>query len=196
MPIIVQNEEKNLPRFIDLVINNPYIGRVIAIDGGSKDKTVKLLQKAGAEVYIHPYIKEYHEQQAMQRNISCSYVKNGENILIMDLDECFSQELKDYLPSLCEANFNYAVISRKTFNFYADISDPSKAIKDYPDFQPRFYKWDRKFKFVGGAHHVTLNCPDPIKIQKDIIHFEREGKDREGLEKQWAGMMKKAHAFA
>lgn len=196
MPIIVQNEEKNLPRFIENVIKHPCIGRVIAIDGGSTDRTVEMLLDAGAEVYEHPYLSSYHEQQAMQRNISCSYVKDGENILIMDIDECFSKELSEYLPVLAEASFPYGVISRRTFNYYKDINDVSKRIKDYPDFQPRFYKWDRKYKFVGGAHHITLNTLEPIRIQKDILHFEKEGKDRNALEKQWATMMKGVKEFS
>ena len=189
MPIIVQDEEHNLPKFIENVIKHPSIGRVIAIDGGSKDNTVKLLKSAGVDVYEHPYIKTYHEMQAMQRNISCSYCKDGDKIIIMDIDECFSKELSEYLPFLAESNIDYGIISRRTFNYYKDIADPSKAIKDYPDFQPRFYTWNRKYKFVGGAHHITLNCPEPIKIQKDIIHFEKENGKRDIIEKQWAGMM-------
>ena len=196
MPIIVQNEEKNLPKFIENVINNPYIGRVIAIDGGSNDKTVELLKSAGAEVYFHPYLKTYHEMQAMQRNISFSYVKDGEHCIFMDIDECFSDELKEYLPVLCEAEYRFAEISRRTFDYYADINDISKRIKDYPDWQPRFYIWDRKFKFVGGAHHITLNCPQPEKIQKDIIHFEKEGKARDIIDKQWASMMTGVKQYA
>jgi ADP-heptose:LPS heptosyltransferase len=196
MPIIVQNEAINLPRFIDNVINHPSIGRVIAIDGGSKDKTVELLRKAGAEVYVHPYIKSYHEMQAMQRNISCSYCKDGEKIIIMDIDECFSKELSEYLPVLAESSIDYGIISRRTFDYYKDIEDPAKRIKDYPDWQPRFYTWNRKYKFVGGAHHITLNCPEPVKIQKDIIHFEKEGKDRTKLESQWACMMGGVNKYA
>lgn len=196
MPIIVQDEEKNLPRFIENVIKHPNIGRVIAIDGGSKDNTVKMLKQAGAEVYIHPYLKDYHDMQAMQRNISCSYVKDGEKILIMDIDECFSKELSDYLPMLAQSNITYGLISRRTFNYYKDITDISKRIKDYPDWQPRFYTWDRKYKFVGGAHHVTLNTPQPTNIQKDIIHFEQEGKDRGKIEAQWAKMMMGVKKYA
>lgn len=196
LPIIVQNEEKNLPRFIDLVINNKNIGRVIAIDGGSNDKTVSLLEKAGAEVYIHPYIKTYHEMQAMQRNVSCSYVHKGERILIMDIDECFSKELEEYLPFLAESDIRYGLISRKTFNFYSEITDDSKRIKDYPDWQPRFYTWDEKYKFVRGAHHITLNTPEPVLIKKDILHFEKEGKDRNSLEQQWKTMMTEVRKYA
>lgn len=196
MPIIVQNEEKNLPRFIELVMSHPAIGRTVAIDGGSTDKTVELLRKAGAEVYVHPYLKEYHEMQAMQRNISCSYLKQGEHALIMDIDECFSPELSEYLETLAHVAFPFGLISRRTFDYYADIGNPKKQIGQYPDYQPRFYIWDWKFKFVRGAHHVTLNTPEPVQIAKDIIHFHSEGKNRPALERQWAGMQSKGLQYA
>jgi glycosyltransferase involved in cell wall biosynthesis len=190
MPIIVLNEERNLPRFIELVTSHTSIGRVVAIDGGSTDKTVELLEKAGAEVYVHPYIKTYHDQQAMQRNISCSYVANGEPVFIMDIDECFSKELSDYLPFLAEQRAQrYGLVYRKTFNYFADINDDSKRIKDWPDPQPRYYVWDWSFKFVGGAHHITLNVPPHFIIDKPILHFEKEGKNRDDLESQWSNMM-------
>jgi ADP-heptose:LPS heptosyltransferase len=192
MPLIVLNEEKNLPRFIELVINNKFIGQVIAIDGGSTDGTVELLQKAGATVYTHNYDITYHDMQAMQRNYSCSFVQDDTNMLIMDIDECFSNELENYLQELSEnVNIDYALISRRTFKYYADISDPNKQIKDYPDWQPRFFKWNRKYKWVGSPHHNIYNCPEPIKIKKDIIHFECENKNRDELEIKWANMQKR-----
>jgi ADP-heptose:LPS heptosyltransferase len=197
MPIIVLDEEKNLPRFIELVMSHPAIGRVVAIDGGSKDRTADMLTRAGAEVYEHPYLKHYHDQQSIQRNISFSYVADGTPCIFMDVDECFSKELSDYLYFLAEQrDVKYGLISRKTFNYYADITDPTKRIKDYPDFQPRYYVWDKKFKFVNGAHHWTLNCPEPVKIQKDIIHFEKEGKNRDDIETQWKNMMDGVRKYA
>lgn len=193
MPIIVLNEEKNLPRFIENVIGHPAIGRVIVIDGGSTDKTVELLKKCPkvSDLYVHPYDKTYHDMQAMQRNYSCSFVRDGERILIMDIDECFSEELSAALPMLAECNIAFGEISRRTFAYYKDITDPAKQIKNYPDYQPRFFTWNRKFKWVGSPHHAVLNVPAGVKINKDIIHFEREGKDRDNLEKEWSEMQKK-----
>lgn len=192
MPLIVLNEEKNLPRFIELVINNKNIGKVIAIDGGSTDNTVELLEKAGALVYVHSYDKEYHDMQAVQRNYSCSFIEDDTNIIIMDIDECFSEELEGHLQYLANiTDVDYGIISRRTYKYYKDINNPSKQIKDYPDWQPRFFKWNRKFKWVGSPHHNIYNCPHPVRIQKDIIHFECEGKDREALETQWSRMQKK-----
>jgi len=189
MPIIVQDEEKNLPKFIENVINHPVIGRVIAIDGGSKDNTVKLLEKAGAEVYTHPYIKTYFNQQAMQREISFSYVPDGEKCIYMDIDECFSRELYEWLYEFAESNIDYGLLSRRTYLHYSDAVNGINQIKNYPDWQPRLYTWNKKYKFVNGAHHITINTPDPMRIQKDILHFEAENKDRDKIERQWAGMM-------
>ena len=191
MPIIVLNEERNLPRFIELVMKHPAIGKVIAVDGGSDDKTVDLLRKAGAEVYVHYYDKDYHDMQALQRNISFSFVKDNEKCIMMDIDECFSDELSNYLPVLTESNIEYAVLSRRTFKYFDDIDQPTKQIKDYPDWQPRFFTWHRRFKWVGSPHHNIYNTAYPVKIKKDIIHFECEGKDRDALEAKWSIMESK-----
>lgn len=190
---IVLNEEKNLPRFIDNVVKHPAIGRVIAVDGGSNDKTVAMLEKAGAFVYTHYYDKDYHDMQALQRNISFSFVRDGEKCVVMDVDECFSDELSEYLPVFAESGIEYGLLSRRTFNYYADIGDPTKQIKDYPDWQPRLYTWNRKFKWWNSPHHILLNMPTPVKIRKDIIHFEKEGKDRDLLERQWSAMEKRSN---
>ncbi len=193
--LIVLNEEKNLPRFIDKVISHPVFERVVAIDGGSKDNTVKLLKKAGAEVYMHYYDKNYHDAQAMQRNISFSYIPDGKKVIVMDIDECFSQDLWDYLPVFAESRIPFAHLSRRTFKYYAHINDPNKQIKDYPDYQPRLFTMDRKYKWLGSPHHALLNAPRTMNIEKDIIHFEMENKNRAELEERWAAMQKKTKAI-
>lgn len=188
LALISYNEAVNVPRFVQRVMKHPNIGRVVCVDGGSKDNTADLIRAAGAQVYVHRYDHEYHDAQALQRNISLSFMRDGERVLIMDFDECFSNELARHLPTLAVSDIVYGEISRRTFNYFADIADPTKQIKDYPDWQPRFYRWNRRFKFVGSPHHQMHNVPPSVKIQKDIIHFEREGKDRDALEKTWSKM--------
>ncbi|KKK69314.1 hypothetical protein LCGC14_2935280, partial [marine sediment metagenome] len=164
MPVIVLNEEKNLPRFIENVMSHPSIGRVIAIDGGSTDKSVELLKKAGALVYVHPYDKKYHDAQAMQRNYSFTFVEDDEKCLIMDLDESFSKELSDYLPMLADSNIEYGLISRRTFNLYSDINDESKQIKEHEvtckTCVQVFRTTDRRY----------LSCPNCRKIGQTEKH--------------------------
>lgn len=191
LSFMVLNEARNIPHFIKHVVKHPCIGRAVCIDGGSTDSSVALLRGAGVEVYIHPYLKEYHDAQAMQRNISMSYFRDGEKVLIMDPDEMFSQELSKYLGFLANSDIKYGIIARRTFKTWEDAKDPMKQIKDFPDYQPRFYTWDRRYKFVGSPHHQTLNVPEPMRIDCPIIHAECEGKDRNALEKQWAEMWKK-----
>ena len=99
--------------------------------------------------------------------------------------------MQDYLGALAERDIKYGLISRRTFNYYEDIKNPGKQIKDYPDYQPRCFTWNRRYKWVGSPHHNLYNVPEPVKIDKDIIHFEKEGKDRDALERQWADMDKK-----
>lgn len=191
MAIITLNEEHNLKRFIPNVIKNKAIGRVVCVDGGSTDRTVEMLKAAGVQVYKHLYDREYHDMQAMQRNYSLSFVKDGEKVIIMDPDEEFSPELSAWLPSFSFLNIDYGEVSRRTFEYWKDTTNPDKQIKNYPDYQPRLYTWHRRFKFCASPHHITLNTPPAVRIDKDIIHAEREGKDREALEKQWSEMWTK-----
>lgn len=187
--LISYNEEKNIPKFIDNVINHQAVGKVYCVDGDSKDKTVKLLEKANVKVYKHTYDKSYHDMQALQRNISFSFCRDGEKCMYMDFDECFSQELSDWLPQFIYSNIEYGLLSRRTFNYYNDAIHNTNQIKDYPDWQPRLYTWRHKYKFIKSPHHITINTPQqPIKIQKDILHFERENKNRDLLEKEWSTM--------
>ena len=189
MPIIVLNEEKNLPRFIELVMSHPSIGRVIAIDGGSTDKTVELLEKAGAEVYIHPYDKNHPNMQAIQREYSTYFLGENDNIIIFDIDEYMSKELWNYLPYLAECKDGFIQLSRRTFDKYEDSLHLEKQILNFPDWQPRvFCSWNHKYKWFRSPHHIVLNTPLPKNIDKAIIHCQGEGKNREQLEKQWGNM--------
>ena len=192
MPIIVQDEEKNLPRFIELVMSHPCIGRVIAIDGGSKDKTLELLTKAGAEVYTHLYDKSHPNMQAIQREYSTYLLKENENIIIMDADEYFSKELSDYLYYLTECKDGFIQLSRRTFDKYEDSLHPERQILNFPDWQPRvFCGWKHNYKWFRSPHHIMLNCPQPKNVDKAIIHCQGEGKNRVELEKQWTDMHNK-----
>ncbi len=93
-----------------------------------------------------------------------------------------------YLYELTESTISYGLISRRTFNYYKDIKLLTLQIKDYPDYQPRFFTWNRKYKWIGSPHHNVYNAPEPVKINKDIIHYEKEGKNRKELERQWSTM--------
>jgi glycosyltransferase involved in cell wall biosynthesis len=185
---ICLDEEKNIPRFIENVMSHRCITRTVVIDGGSTDRSVEMLRQAGAEVYVHPYLQGYHDQQAVQRNISFTYVREGDRCLVMDFDECFSVELATNLHKLLNFTTRYVELSRKTYLKYDDAVKDICRIKDYPDWQPRFFIWEHRYKWIRSPHHVILNAADPFRQQWDILHFEGENKDRAGLEMKWKTM--------
>ncbi|MCM8787363.1 MAG: glycosyltransferase family 2 protein [Candidatus Omnitrophica bacterium] len=84
--IIALNEEKNIGKVIKNV--KPYVNEVVVIDGGSKDKTVKIAEKAGAKVYRRKFDGNF----GAQRNYAIEKAR-GEWIFFIDADERASKEL-------------------------------------------------------------------------------------------------------
>ena len=50
--VLTKNSEKTLERCLDSILGNVPLNRLIAIDGGSSDKTVKILEKFNAEIHM------------------------------------------------------------------------------------------------------------------------------------------------
>jgi glycosyltransferase involved in cell wall biosynthesis len=77
--IIVQNEEANLPRWLRAVA--PVADEIVAVDSGSSDRTVELLERAGARVFHRDWTG-----YADQRNFLAEQC-TGDWILMLDADE-------------------------------------------------------------------------------------------------------------
>lgn len=77
--IIVHDEEKNLPRWLKAVA--PVADEIVAVDSGSSDRTVELLEAAGAKVYHRDWTG-----YADQRNFLAEQC-SGDWILMLDADE-------------------------------------------------------------------------------------------------------------
>ncbi|MCF8034772.1 MAG: glycosyltransferase family 2 protein [Desulfarculaceae bacterium] len=82
--IIVQNEEKNLPRWIKSVA--PVADEIVAVDSGSSDRTVELLEQAGAKVFHRAWTG-----YADQRNFLAEKC-GGDWILMLDADEVINDQ--------------------------------------------------------------------------------------------------------
>lgn len=198
LAMIVMNEGKYLPRLIDNLFAHPSIKRVVAIDGGSTDDTCEVLHKAGAEVYVHPWQREYHDMVALQRNIMASYIPEGERFFYMDGDEIASKELLAQLSEILSMPERFICLSRRTFKSYEgalnyfETGDKSGQHLNYPDFQPRVYTNDRFLKFFRSPHHITLNIGEPKNIIADILHYERaDQKDNKSRDSYWEELIKK-----
>lgn len=199
LALICQDEEKYLKRLIPNCFGHPGIKRIVAIDGGSKDDSVGVLKRAGAEVYVHPWNREYHDQVALQRNIMASYIPEEERFIYVDPDELFSKELLARLNEIMGMPSRFICLSRRTFKSYAGALnyynnlDASEQHLHYPDFQPRVYTNDRFLKFFRSPHHLTLNIGKETTILgADILHYERDEEEKNvARDKQWNDLVEK-----
>ncbi len=83
--VIVKNEEKNLPQWLDCV--RRLADEIVVVDTGSTDRTVELAQEAGVNLYHFEWIKDF----AAAKNYALDQA-TGEWIVFLDADEYFPPE--------------------------------------------------------------------------------------------------------
>jgi glycosyltransferase involved in cell wall biosynthesis len=87
--IIVRNEEANLPRWLAAV--RPVAEEIVAVDSGSTDRTVEILEQAGARVARREWTG-----YADQRNYLADLC-TGDWILMLDADEVLGPQSTESL---------------------------------------------------------------------------------------------------
>jgi len=202
------NEEKYVNRVLDHIINEPFCERFILIDGGSTDYTREaVLEYEKTEVYVHPWLDWYHDQNIIQRNIGFSYIPHGETAVFIDFDECFSHELITWLNNYHAGKYSKITdtvsFSRRTFNLlrhedstFAVIEDgwpvPLEQIGQYPDYQLRMIVKKPGMHFINSPHHVLFGVNEGLFtnscVDCDILHYDGkdDSRDRANIEKKWA----------
>lgn len=98
--ILTKNEEPNIRRCIESVVN--IADRIIVVDSGSVDKTVKIAKELGAEVYEHEFTT--HGKQfnwaLSNLNIKTPWVFR------LDADEAVTPELALEINRECQKHLN------------------------------------------------------------------------------------------
>ena len=203
MTMMFQDESKeHMERFADRVISHKAIEHVVAVDGGCQTGANHVLDKIGkVEVHHICYCREFFNAQAHQRNACFSFVRDGQPAFFMDPDEAFGGDMASWLGEFSHLGIDYGLVARATWDTEDEArleGHRSPGTHNWPDYQPRFYRWRRTFHFDGAAHHVTLGCPEPTRIDTKVYlwHYEEEGGkvQRMQREAQWATMMAKKRA--
>ena len=83
--VIVKDEEKNLPRWLDSV--KRIAEEIVVVDTGSSDGTVAIAEAAGAKVYHFPWIDDF----AAAKNFALAQA-SGDWVIFPDADEYFTAE--------------------------------------------------------------------------------------------------------
>lgn len=151
--IIVQNEEANLPRWLRAMA--PVADEIVAVDSGSSDRTVEILEQAGAKVYHREWTG-----YADQRNFLSERCA-GDWILMLDADEIIDSECGCILTSLktgpAPGAQAYELPSRVWF-----FGRWLRWGGFYPEWAARLYRRD-KGHWVRQEVHERLEVPGLVE---------------------------------
>ena len=199
-------EERMVNRVIGDIHDEPWVEKIIVIDGWSTDYTVQeLKQWPKCEIYLHKWENWYHSMETIQSNIALSYIPYGSICFILDFDERCSQRLKDVLARIDKEGMpedaDVGNVSRKTIEIlryedspHAILGEDSWGIEayqtgQYPDFQCRVIRRHPRMYWINSPHHHLIGFDKGININADLIHYEKDDlRDRERIERGWARM--------
>lgn len=164
--VIAMNEEENIVALINHL--RPIVKRVVIVDGGSYDRTVKLAEPLADALSTVMFRGHY----ANQRNKSLELVTT-DWVLVMDPDERLSDELYRRLPDL---------INQDEIDCYAfprrEFREGKEDKSVYPDYQRRLFR--TYCRYVRPVHEELVGFKEEKVLPKDsgfdIIHTKPDGR--------------------
>lgn len=161
--MIVKNEEKNLPRTLEALMNlkNKINFEIIIVDTGSSDNTISVAKKYTNKIYE----KQWTGNFSKMRNYSISKCK-GDWILILDADEVLEnpEELVVFFKSNDMKKNNSATIKFK--NIISNKED------DYTiGTLVRLFKNKKEFYYVGRVHEQPKILAPTKLTNITLIHY-------------------------
>lgn len=202
------NEAPAVSHVIGDIHDEPWVDRIIVIDGGSTDDTVfELKEFEKVEVYRHKWEKWFHAQEVIQSNILLQYIPVEEIFFILDFDEQCSPELKQLLADIDKDGMpddaDCCHVSRKSYELMRFPDSPfavpgsdgfwmvSHQIGQYPDFQLRIIRRQLGMQWINSPHHRMFGFQEGLftnaNVQADLIHYhgKEDARCRDGIERQW-----------
>lgn len=170
--VIVKNEEKNLPKWLDCM--KKIAAELIVVDTGSTDCTVKLAKESGAVVYFYDWVNDF----ASAKNFAITKA-TGDWILFLDADEYFSDEcikkIPLYLLRLKKQNWIDAVTCR-IINIDTDVK--GRVINSFSNI--RIFRNAPYLRYTNNVHENLVNQIKELGIYSldkviDVYHTGYSG---------------------
>ena len=165
--ILTKDEELNIRRCINSIKN--LADRIIVVDSGSKDRTVEISKKLGAEVFEHPFI-----HYAAQFNWALDNTKITTTwVYRIDADEYVTPELSNEILRKCKEHRNDDVTAFLMKHKLYFLGKYLKHGGAYPFikitiFKPQYARFEER---AMGEHVVPLKgrC---LQFTNDCIHYD------------------------
>ena len=138
---------------------------IVLADSGSTDESLQIAAKAGARIIHLPFVG--FQQQREQAEANCSF----QWILMIDADECLSEELRLSLLNWKNTAPGSVAYSFSRLNHFG--KKPIRHGAWYPDIKPRLYLRG-KAVWQGGNVHEYLKTTDgsfPDMMNGLLLHY-------------------------
>lgn len=165
--ILTKDEEANIKRCITSLGTLP--DRIVVVDSGSKDATVKIARELGAEVYEHPF-----RHYADQFNWALEHTEIHTTwIYRIDADEVVTEELRNEIIQQCRAHKRDSVngfLMKHKLYFLGKFLKHGGA---YPFikmtvFKPAYAYFENR----AMGEHVILKEGTYIVLEHDCLHYD------------------------
>jgi glycosyltransferase involved in cell wall biosynthesis len=158
--VITKNEEAHISDCLESL--KPLCQQLIVVDSGSQDATIHLAKRAGAEVYVQPYLGD-----GPQKNYGLQYAKN-DWVLSLDADERLTPEAVTALKAMDLKPDGIEAYALRRRNYIG--SRWIKRCDWYPDYSVRLYNM-KKTRFSEDLGHAKVRAKAIKKLECDIIHW-------------------------
>jgi glycosyltransferase involved in cell wall biosynthesis len=159
--ILTKNEEETIERCISSVA---WSDDIVVFDSFSEDRTVELARRNGARVKARHF-----DNYANQRNAALALDYKNDWILMVDADECVSDELRDEILSTLEtvpSSVDMFQMRRKDYFFGRWIKHASA----YPTWFGRLVRKGavRVERAINEEYHTDGDIAD---LQEHLVHY-------------------------
>ncbi len=166
--VLTLNEEENIGRCLSSL--QEVADEMIVVDSFSTDRTKEICEEFGAKFIQHKYVNHIEQKQYAATLVEHDY------ILMLDADECLTNELKEEIKKIKEHPDADAYIVNR-FNKY--VTRWIRHCGYYPDKKIRL--WNRhKADIIGTNPHERVVMRKGAVVRRlhlDILHYAYDSVD-------------------